>query len=176
MVSSKRPHSLHFGSTSGFLRVLCWYQRVERLWSWAAMIKPSVSVFYVIPFHPLWVFAVGRFWLALGPELLETLVFGLGLYSAGIGGVRLIICRWYCRHSQFPTELHWLSADGVHGFPVVMVFDKVEESVLRLLEIFIKTDSGLFVGKLQLYEPSTSFGPGLVQPCPRQIWSDAYCT
>ena len=45
-----------------------------------------------------------------------------------------------------------------------MVFDKVEESVLRLLEIFIKTDSGLFVGKLQLYEPSTSFGPGLVQP------------
>ena len=24
MVSSKRPHSLHFGSKSGFLRMLCW--------------------------------------------------------------------------------------------------------------------------------------------------------
>ena len=31
MVSSKRPHSLHFGSTSGFLRMLYWYQRVGRL-------------------------------------------------------------------------------------------------------------------------------------------------
>ena len=31
MVSSKRPHSLRFGSTSGFLRMLCWYQRVGRL-------------------------------------------------------------------------------------------------------------------------------------------------
>ena len=28
MVSSKRPHSLHFGSTSGFLRMLYRYQRV----------------------------------------------------------------------------------------------------------------------------------------------------
>ena len=41
-----------------------------------------------------------------GPELLATLVFGLGLCSAGIGGVRLILCSWYCGHSQFPTELH----------------------------------------------------------------------
>ena len=38
-----------------------------------------------------------------------------------------------------------------------MAFDKVEEGVLRLLEVFIKTDSGWLVGKLQLYEPSTSF-------------------
>ena len=43
MVSSKRPHSLHFGSSSSFLRMLCCYQRVGRLWSWAAMIKSSVS-------------------------------------------------------------------------------------------------------------------------------------
>ena len=32
-----------------------------------------------------------------------------------------------------------------------MVFDKVEEGVLRLLEVFIKTDGGRLVGKLQLY-------------------------
>ena len=32
-----------------------------------------------------------------------------------------------------------------------MVFDKVEEGVLRLLEVFIKTDGGWLVGKLQLY-------------------------
>ena len=31
MVSSKWSRSLHFGSTSGFLRMLCWYQRVGRL-------------------------------------------------------------------------------------------------------------------------------------------------
>ena len=31
MVLSKRPHSLHFGSMSGFLRMLCWYQHVGRL-------------------------------------------------------------------------------------------------------------------------------------------------
>ena len=31
MVLSKRPHSLHFRSTSGFLRMLCWCQRVGRL-------------------------------------------------------------------------------------------------------------------------------------------------
>ena len=31
MVSSKRPHSLHFGSSSGFLRMLCCYQCVGRL-------------------------------------------------------------------------------------------------------------------------------------------------
>ena len=31
MVSSKRPHSLHFGSSSGFLRMLCWCQHVGRL-------------------------------------------------------------------------------------------------------------------------------------------------
>ena len=95
-----------------------------------------------------------------GPELLATLVFGLGLCSAGIGGVRLILCSWYCGHSQFPNELHWLPVDGVQGFPVVRVFDKVEESVLRLLEVFIKTDSGWLVGKLQLYEPSTSLRMG----------------
>ena len=35
-----------------------------------------------------------------------------------------------------------MSADGVQGFPVVMVFNKVEEGVLRLLDVFIKTDSG----------------------------------
>ena len=45
-----------------------------------------------------------------------------------------------------------------------MVFDKVEEGVLRLLEVFIKTDSGWLVGKLQLYEPSTSFISEQVQP------------
>ena len=28
---------------------------------------------------------------------------------------------------MFPIELHCLSADGVKGFPVVRVFDKVEE-------------------------------------------------
>ena len=87
-------------------------------------------------------------------------MFGLRLCSAGIGGVRLILCSWYCGHSQFPTELHWLPVDGVQGFPVVRVFDKVEESVLRLLEVFIKTDSGWLVGKLQLYEPSTSYSMG----------------
>ena len=149
MVLSKRPHSLHFRSTSGFLRMLCWCQRVGRLWSWAAMIKPSDSalgpaafshlwVFVLVHvnlFHLLWVFSVERFWFQLGPELLVTLVFGLGLCAASIGGVRLILCRWYCRFSQFTTEVHWLSADGVQGFPVVMVFDKVEEGVLRLLEV-----------------------------------------
>ena len=31
MVLSKWPHSLHFGSMSGFLRMLCWYQHVGRL-------------------------------------------------------------------------------------------------------------------------------------------------
>ena len=41
MVPSKRPHSLHFGSTS-VLMMLDWYQRFGRLWFWAAMIKPSV--------------------------------------------------------------------------------------------------------------------------------------
>ena len=45
-----------------------------------------------------------------------------------------------------------------------MVFHKVEEGVLRLLKVFIKTDSGSLVGKLQLYEPSTSFSSGQVQP------------
>ena len=45
-----------------------------------------------------------------------------------------------------------------------MVFDKVEEGVLRLQEVFVKTDSGWLVGKLQLYEPSTSFSSGQVQP------------
>ena len=30
-VPSKRPHSLHFGSTSVFMRMLYWYQRVGRL-------------------------------------------------------------------------------------------------------------------------------------------------
>ena len=45
-----------------------------------------------------------------------------------------------------------------------MVFDKVEEGVLRLLKVFIKTDNGWLVGKLQLYEPSISFSSGQVQP------------
>ena len=81
------------------------------------MIKPSVSalgpaafsylwVFVLVHvnlFHLLWVFYRGA---QLGPELLVTLVFGLGLCAASIGGVRLILCRWYCRHSQFTTELH----------------------------------------------------------------------
>ena len=31
MVPSKQPHSLHFGSTSVFMRMLDWYQRVGRL-------------------------------------------------------------------------------------------------------------------------------------------------
>ena len=139
MVSSKRPHSLHFRSSSGLLSMLCCYQRVGRLWSWAAMIKSSVSALrpaafshlWVLScsslFHPLWVFAVERFWFQLEPEQLVTLVFDLGLCSEGIGGVRLILGRWYCRHSQFPIELHWLSANGIQGFPVVRVFDKVEE-------------------------------------------------
>ena len=55
MVSSKRPHSLHFGSTSGFLRMLCWYQHVRRRWSWATLIKPSVSALRPAPLSHLWV-------------------------------------------------------------------------------------------------------------------------
>ena len=43
MASLKRPQRLHFGSTSGFLKMLWWCQPVWRLWSWAATIKPSVS-------------------------------------------------------------------------------------------------------------------------------------
>ena len=35
---------------------------------------------------------------------------------------------------------------------------------MRLLEEFIKTNSGRLVGKPELYEPSTSFGSGQVQP------------
>ena len=58
MVLSKRPHSLHFRSTSGFLRMLCWCQRVEKLWSWAAMIKPSVSALGPAAFSYLWVFVL----------------------------------------------------------------------------------------------------------------------
>ena len=42
-------------------------------------------------FHPLWVFAVERFCFPIGPQLLTSLVFGLDLYSAGKGGVRLIL-------------------------------------------------------------------------------------
>ena len=119
---------------------------------------------HVSLFHPLWIFAVERFWFPVGPELLATLVFGLSLCSAGLGGIHLILWRWYCRHCQFPIEFHWMSADAVQGFPVVMAFDKVEDCVLRLLEVFTKTDSGWLVGKLQLYEPSTSFISGQVQP------------
>ena len=36
---------------------------------------------------------------------------------------------------------------------MAIVFDKVEEGVLSLLEVIIKTDSGSLVGKLQLYDP-----------------------
>ena len=45
-----------------------------------------------------------------------------------------------------------------------MVFDKVEGGVMRLLEIFIKTNSGRLVGKPQLYDPPTFFDSGQVQP------------
>ena len=55
MILSKEPHSLHFGSTSSFLRMLCWYYRVGRLWSWALMIKPSVSALRPAAFSHLWV-------------------------------------------------------------------------------------------------------------------------
>ena len=51
-----------------------------------------------------------------------------------------------------------------------MVFDKVEEGVLRLLEAVIKTDSGWLVGKLQLYIWAfylLQFWEGTA--CPRQI-------
>ena len=178
MVSSKRPHSLHLGPSSGFQRMLCWYQLARRLLSWAAMIKPSVSALRPAAFSHLWVLSWSTsacftrcgylLWRAFDchswPELLVTVVFGFGICSSGIGGVRLILCRWYCGHSQFPTGLHWLSADGVQGFPVVMIFDKVGEGVLRPLEVFIRTDSGRLGGMLQLYEPSISFGSGQVRP------------
>ena len=36
------------------------------------------------------------------------------------------------------------------------------EDVLRLLEVLMNTDSGRLVGKLQLYELSTSIGSGQV--------------
>ena len=55
LASSGQPDSLHFGSTSGFLRMLCWYQRVGRLWSWAATIRLSVSALRPAAFSHLWV-------------------------------------------------------------------------------------------------------------------------
>ena len=158
MVSSKRPHSLHLGPSSGFQRMLCWYQLARRLWSWAAMIKPSVSALRPAAFSHLMVLSWSTSacftrcgylpWRAFDshswPELLVTVVFGFGLCSSGIGGVRLILCRWYCGHSQFPTGLHWLSADGVQGFPVVMIFDKVGEGLV----IF---NGGLFKKILKIF-------------------------
>ena len=57
-----------------------------------------------------------------------------------------------------------------------MVFDKVEEGALCLLEVFNKTNSGCLVGKLRLYEPSTSFGSGQVPACLHQILGAASCT
>ena len=57
-----------------------------------------------------------------------------------------------------------------------MVFDKVEDRVLRLLEVFIKTDGGRLLGKLQLCEPSTSFCSGQGTACPREFWGGASCT
>ena len=45
-----------------------------------------------------------------------------------------------------------------------MNFDKVEEGALRLLEVFIKTDSDWLVEKLRLYEPSTSISSRQLQP------------
>ena len=57
IVSSKQPHSLHFGSTWGFLRMLCWYQRAGRIKSWAVMIKPSVPALRTAAFRHLWVFS-----------------------------------------------------------------------------------------------------------------------
>ena len=71
MVSSKRPHSLHLGPSSGFQRMLCWYQLARRLWSWAAMRPAAFSHLMVLLFvnvslfHPLWVFAVEGFWFPL---------------------------------------------------------------------------------------------------------------
>ena len=80
----------------------CW-----GLCSWVAMIKPSVSALRPAAFSHLWVlswstsagFTRCRYlpWSAFDshpwPELLVTVVFGLGLCSAGIGGVRLILYR-----------------------------------------------------------------------------------
>ena len=51
-----------------------------------------------------------------------------------------------------------------------MVFEKVEEDVLRLLEVLMNTDSGRLVGKLHLYELSTSIGSGEVPPFRWCIW------
>ena len=54
MVPSKRPHSLHFGFTSVFMRMLDWYQRFGRLWFWAAMIKPSVYALRTVALSQQW--------------------------------------------------------------------------------------------------------------------------
>ena len=53
-----------------------------------------------------------------------------------------------------------------------MVFNKMEEGVLRLLEVFIKTDSGKAPAVRALY--LLPFWAG--KACPRQIWGGASCT
>ena len=68
MDPSKRPHSQHFGSTSVFLRTLCLYQRVGRLCSWAAMMKPSVSALRPAGFNHL---------ACLGPRNLVSPAVGI---------------------------------------------------------------------------------------------------
>ena len=104
MISSKRPHSLHFGSTSGFsledavLVPACWEALILGC-------DDKAFGFYLRPaaFSHLWV--LERFCFSLGPELLATLLFVLGPCFVGKGGVSLIFCCWYCRHSTFPTRI-----------------------------------------------------------------------
>ena len=113
------------------------------------------------------------FWFPHGPELLVTLVFGLGLCSEGTGSICLILYKVVLQALPIPDFidcLHWLSADGVQGYPVVIVFDKVEEGILRLLEVIIKTNGSCLVEKLQLYEPSISFGSGQEKPVNIRFW------
>ena len=94
-------------------------------------------------FHPLWVFAVERFSYPFGPELLATLVFGLGLCSAGIGVVCPILCGWQYRHSQFgwgvQLRLEYHPNPGVVLFPDLL-FQRVLDSVsLTDFEVLIGT-------------------------------------
>lgn len=96
------------------------------------------------------------FWFPHGPELLVTLVFGLGLCSEGTGSICLVLYKVVLQALPIPDFidcLHWLSADGVQGYPVVIVFDKVEEGILRLLEVIIKTNGSCLVEKLQFLSP-----------------------
>ena len=167
-LSSQLWHIRHFGSEPFFI-ILCWYNFVGKLWSCAAMMKPSVSAFSPEFLNHWWVLSwfmsglptLSGYWPCIGLPSHLSLSFSSAFCFAVDFYPLCIICYWLIlfsgmiRHSKLCSKLPCFFVYWVQLLLFFMLVHKFQKAVICVFKVGVQSYSWCLIYCFQLCKTSS---------------------